>query len=112
MFYTFRYAENKDRSNEPWVIRQCGVYQKLDFQNKKSLFILINAVPNSEAHRRVLQSLASDRCQVHSRSLWLHSVVHASYFANWRGYIAEYEKQLLPIVSGYQAFVGVIRLMR
>lgn len=31
--------------------------------------------------------------------LWLHGVVHASYFIYWREYIAEYEKRLLPIVS-------------
>jgi hypothetical protein len=31
--------------------------------------------------------------------LWLHGVIHASYFMNWRSYIASYENQLLPIVS-------------
>lgn len=31
--------------------------------------------------------------------LWLHGVIHASYFMYWREYIAEYEKRLLPIVS-------------
>lgn len=110
MFYTFRYAKHHSHPTEPWVVRQCGVYQKLDFQTKKSLFILINAEPNSEAHRRVMASLASDRYRMSSRSLWLHSIVHASYFPNWREYIAEYEKQLLPIVSEHQAKMGVIGL--
>jgi hypothetical protein len=99
MFYTFRYAEHKGHPNEPWVIRQAGVYQKFDFRNRSSLFILVNAVPNSAAHRRLMQSFSSHQLQMQSSPLWLHGVIHASYFARWREYIAEYEKRLLLIVS-------------
>jgi hypothetical protein len=99
MYYTFRYAEFKGHPNEPWVIRQAGVYQKLNIRNMSSLYILVNAVPNSAAHRRVMQSFSDQQLQLQSSPLWLHGVIHASYFALWREYIAEYEKRLLPIVS-------------
>lgn len=99
MFYTFRYAEEKGHPNEPWVIRQAGVYHKLDVANKASLYILISAAPHSTAHRRVIQCFSDHWVQMQTNPLWLHGVIHASYFTNWRRYIAEYERRLLPIVS-------------
>ncbi|KAF2027484.1 hypothetical protein EK21DRAFT_102554 [Setomelanomma holmii] len=98
-FYTFRYAEFKGLVNEPWVIRQAGVYHKYDVQDNTSLYVLLNAVPNSAAYRRVLECFSSHQAQMKSSPLWLHCVIHASYFMNWRDYIDEYEKRLLPIVS-------------
>lgn len=98
MFYTFRYGEFKGHPNEPWVIRQAGVYQKIDIRQKTSLFILINAIPGSEAHHRVLQSFANHQVQMQTNPLWIHEVVQGSYFSRWREYIAEYEKRLLQIV--------------
>jgi hypothetical protein len=99
MFYSFRYAEEKGHPNEPWVIRQAGVYQKLDIVKKASLYILVNAAPHSLAHRRVMQCFSEKLVKMQASPLWLHGVIHASYFMNWRGYIAAYEKRLLPIVS-------------
>lgn len=98
MFYTFRYAEYKGLPNEPWVIRQTGVYQKYNLRTKTSLYILLNAVPDSAAYQRVLKSFSNHQVQLRLSPLWLHAVIHASYFMSWRGYIAEYEKRLLPIV--------------
>jgi hypothetical protein len=98
MFYTFRYGEFKGHLNEPWVIRQAGVYQKIDIQQKTSLFILVNAVPDSDAYRRAMQSFANHQVQMQLDPLWIHEVVQASYFMRWREYIAEYEKWLLQIV--------------
>jgi hypothetical protein len=99
MFYTFRYAEEKGHENEPWVIRQAGVYQKLDIANQASLYILISAASHSVAHSRVMQCFSEHLDQMQASPLWLHGVIHASYFMNWRSYIAAYEKRLLPIVS-------------
>jgi hypothetical protein len=115
IFYTFRYAEFKGHPNEPWVIRQAGVYQKFDVQNKSSLYILVNAVPNSAAHNRAMQSFADHQLQIKLSPLWLHGVIHASYFASWREYIAEYEKRLLPIVSldnSIRKRYGVLKISR
>ncbi|KAH8702725.1 hypothetical protein GQ44DRAFT_631370 [Phaeosphaeriaceae sp. PMI808] len=99
MFYTFRYAEYKGHPNEPWVIRQVGVYHKYDVKKKTSLYILVNAVPDSVAYQRVLESLTSYQTTMRVNPLWLHGVIHASYFMRWREYIAEYEKRLLPIAD-------------
>jgi hypothetical protein len=99
MFYTFRYAEYKGNPNEPWVIRQIGVYHKYDVQKRTSLYVLVNAVPNSAAFRRVLASFSNHRAEMRTDPLRFHVIVHASYFMSWRDYISEYEKLLLPIVS-------------
>lgn len=98
MFYTFRYAEYKGHLNEPWVIRQAGIYHKLNFQQKTSLYILVNATPNSAAFERVIRFLSDRRAEIRTDPLRLHAVVQNSYFMSWRDYIAEYEKRLLPIV--------------
>ncbi|PSN67176.1 hypothetical protein BS50DRAFT_494669 [Corynespora cassiicola Philippines] len=98
-FYTFRYAEYKGLPSEPWVIRQAGVYQKIDLQTKQSLVILVSAVPDSAAHMRVLECLESHQKQMEQNPLWVHGVIHASYSMRWREYIAEYEKRLLPIAD-------------
>lgn len=76
-----------------------GVYQKFDLKDKTSLFILVNAVPNSSAFARVLESFSNHQPEIRSNPLWVHSVIQASYFMRWREYIAEYESRLLPIVS-------------
>jgi hypothetical protein len=98
MFYTFRYAEYKGHPNEPWVVRQSGFYHQYNAKSKTSLFILLNAVPDSVAHKRMLECLKNGQRRMEEDPLWLHSILHASYSVRWREYIAEYEKRLLPIV--------------
>lgn len=61
--------------------------------------MLMSAAPQSVAYRRVVQCFSDYPSQMQMDPLWLHGAIHASYFMNWRGYIAEYEKRLLPIVS-------------
>lgn len=91
------------------MIRQVGVYHKFDIQKKASLYILVNAAPDSAAYRRVLESFSNHQYLLQSSPLWLHGVIHASYFMRWREYIAEYEKRLLPLVSLNQG--GVTELI-
>jgi hypothetical protein len=84
------------------VIRQTGVYHKLDLDSKTSLVILVNAVPNSVAHRRVIESFSSHQQQMQLSPLWLHNVIHASYLMKWWEYVADYEKRLLQIVGSHR----------
>jgi hypothetical protein len=98
MFYTFRYAEHKGLPTEPWVIRQVGVYHKFDFQTKQSLIILLSAAPDSKAYDRVLRTISNEFQKIEQRPLYLHEVVHSSYFAYWKDYLGAYERILLPIV--------------
>ena len=98
MFYAFRYPEFKGKHNEPWVIRQTGIYQQYDVQSKTSVWILINPMPDSVAEQRVLTCLSSCQAEIFRNPLYLHSVIHASYTGNWRQYMAAYESILLPIV--------------
>jgi hypothetical protein len=99
MFYTFRYPEFKGRTNEPWVIRQMGVYQKLNFKSKQSLWIIVNAAPETLAENRVLSCLQQEQAQISKNPLWLHAVIHQSYMMQWREYLKSFEAIVLPIVS-------------
>ncbi|KAF2473418.1 uncharacterized protein BDR25DRAFT_282954 [Lindgomyces ingoldianus] len=99
MFYTFRYAEYKGHPNEPYVIRQTGVYQKFHLKEKTCLWILVNPVPDSAAHRRVVDAFLNYQKEMEQNPLWLHCVVLASYFPRWREYLAAYEKRLLPLAD-------------
>lgn len=99
IFYTFRYAEYKGHPNEPYVIRQTGVYQKFDLKEKTCLWVLINPTPDSAAHRRVVDGFLNYQTEMEQNPLWLHSVIHASYYPRWREYLAAYEKMLLPLAD-------------
>jgi hypothetical protein len=99
-FYTFRYAEHReDLPNEPWVVRQAGVYQKCDLGTKTLIILLINATPQSLAHGRVVSLLSQSQLDLRTNPLLVHNVIHATYFKRWRDYLAEYERRLLPLVS-------------
>jgi len=99
IFYTFRYPQFKGNQNEPWVLRQTGVYHRYDIHSKSSLWILINPIPDSAAEQRVTKCLYNHQDKISRNPLWLHSIIHASYFGNWRQYLAAYERLLLPIVG-------------
>jgi hypothetical protein len=99
MFYTFRYPEFKGRTNEPWVIRQMGVYQKVNFKTKQSLWVLVNAAPETLAENRVLSCLQHEQVQLSKNILWLHTVIHQTYMMRWREYFKSFEAIVLPIVS-------------
>ena len=98
MFYTFRYANPKSLTNEPWVNRQVGVYHKFDIETRQSLIILLSAVPDSKAYDRVLRTISNEFHKIEQRPLYLHEVVNRSYFAYWKDYLGAYERILLPIV--------------
>ena len=99
IFYTYRYAQFKNDPIEPWVIRQTGIYHQFNSLTKQNLWILINPMESSLAEQRLISCLNNHQTEIDQNPLWLHSVIHTSYFANWRRYLAAWEKILLPIVS-------------
>ena len=99
IFYTFRYAVYKGHPNEPYVIRQTGIYQKFNLKEKTCLWVLVNPVPDSAAHHRVVDAFLNYQKEMEQNPLWLHYVIQASYFPRWREYLAAYEKRLLPLAD-------------
>ncbi|PVH93815.1 hypothetical protein DM02DRAFT_732892 [Periconia macrospinosa] len=99
IFYTFRYAEYKGHPNEPYVVRQTGVYQSFNNKEKTTLWILVSPVPNSAAHRRMVDAFLNYQKEMEQNPLWLHCVIQSSYFPHWREYLAAYEKRLLPLAD-------------
>lgn len=76
-----------------------GVYQKLNVKTKQSLWILVNAAPETLAENRVWRCLQDEKAQINKNPLWLHTVIHQSYMMQWREYLKAFEAILLPIVS-------------
>ncbi|KAK5701062.1 hypothetical protein LTR97_005581 [Elasticomyces elasticus] len=58
--YGFKYPESNGRSDggEQWSLRQGAIYHQYHIVEQRSVWIVINARPNSEALQRVSQHLA------------------------------------------------------
>lgn len=73
IFYTFRYPEFKGHKNQPWVIRQMGIYHRFNkipqsspvsnTHPQSALWILFNPRPQSAAQQRVLACLQQHQHQ-------------------------------------------------
>ena len=94
--YTIRYPQFKESQNK-WAIRQSAVYHCYNTHTGQSVFILFSPMPNSLAERKARQYLDGGHA-VMNNPFWLHEVVFSSYFPAWRQYIANLERQFLPIV--------------
>lgn len=87
------------------------MYQKYDATQDQSVVFLINAVPNSIAHRRAIECLSKHQSELVCNPLAIHNAIHAAYFMRWRDYLAEYERRLLTIVSMSFALVWCVEIL-
>jgi hypothetical protein len=93
-----KYPEYKE-SEEKWVIRQTGVYQRYNTDTHKGLFILLSPTPSSKAHHKAEEWLRNYRQDAEPEPFWLHNIVASTYFPAWRQYIVALELEFLPIVN-------------
>ncbi|TDZ34983.1 hypothetical protein C8035_v010170 [Colletotrichum spinosum] len=94
--YSIRYPEFKTEGDK-WVLRQTGVYQRINLKTRQSFFILFNPMPNSKVSQAAEDWLLKKSQDVEYDPLWLHRIVLESYLPSWRSYIASLEKQFLPM---------------
>ncbi|KAH0439447.1 hypothetical protein CcaCcLH18_02924 [Colletotrichum camelliae] len=94
--YTIRYPEFKAESNK-WVIRQTGVYHRINFKTSQSLCVLINPMPGANANQKAQDWLFDHSRDTDFDPVWLHRVLHETYLPSWRSYIAHFERQFLPM---------------
>jgi hypothetical protein len=101
--YSFKYAFQKVESDKPesWSMRQTGVYQKYDIKSKHSTWIFMNPTKECLFQKRLMQLLLSpSHCaKLKDHPLLIHSILFATFFPNWRDYLAVYETRVLTVVS-------------
>lgn len=103
MAFVLKYPEHNGRSDgaDPWSIRQTCVYQSFDTLTRASLWILLNPRRNSAADIRIKGLLDTPKgsLNLHQQPPLIGMVVLSTYFANWRTYMAFYEKEELRMVD-------------
>lgn len=103
IMYTIRYPEYKegeDGEEGEWVIRQSGIYQRLNTVTHQNLIILLSPNNKSVADTAIQDLLLKQGHGLRDQGpLWAHQMLLSSYLPAWRRYIAAQERELLPIVS-------------
>ncbi len=103
MAFVFKYPEHNGRSDgaDPWSIRQTCVYQCFDSSTSTSLWMLLNPRQNTAADARIkcLLNAPESSPHLHQQPPLIGLVILSTYFANWRTYMAFYEKEELRMVD-------------
>lgn len=89
------------------MIRQTGVYQKLDYETGKVTYIVISPTKESRFVKRIqkLMQSSESRAALRCSPELLHKSLITTYMANWQGYLAALEGRLLDIVQLDTPFV-------
>ncbi|KAI3526961.1 hypothetical protein CSPX01_17350 [Colletotrichum filicis] len=98
ILYSIRYPEFKETQQE-WVIRQTGVYQKVNLMTSQNLVILFNPSPNTSAQKHAESWIPTHEKDIRLHPLWIHNILLGTYLPNWRLYSAHLEKRFLPIAN-------------
>lgn len=100
--YILRFPEEKDPTNdgEPWSIRQYAFYHQLRLSDKRSIFVLIGPMEDSDAAvglEEWMRQRASDG-QARERTFEVNEVL-LTHLHNWRLYTRYYEGLIDDFVS-------------
>lgn len=82
------------------MLRQSGIFHRLNTETSQSLFVLLNPEANSKLHAQAQDFLrAYDQEDGPVDPFWLHKMLYSTYMPSWRQYIAWLERKFLPTVS-------------
>lgn len=99
-----KYPEDNGRGEgaDPWSIRQTGVYQRFESETRTSLWILLQPKQQTAADSRIKNLLIAntkgDSFELEEQPPLVGLITLSTYFANWRAYMAYYEKEELTLV--------------
>lgn len=101
--YQLRYVEpNNHAQGENWSERQIGVYHRFSLAPKaKGVMILLHAMLDSKAQRRLDETFSAGRYNENSNSapLRLHALIFTAYMDNWRWYMDDLGGRYLRLVG-------------
>ncbi|KAG2419116.1 hypothetical protein HFD88_002220 [Aspergillus terreus] len=99
--YVFKYAFQKPTEDgvSSWVLRTTGVYQKYDQKTKSSTWIFMHPTTDCPFQRRLTDALVStdQYARLMEHPLLMHNILFATYFPNWRDYLAYNQARVLPV---------------
>ncbi|PQE23801.1 Mg2+ transporter -like Zinc transport protein [Rutstroemia sp. NJR-2017a BBW] len=123
--YNLRYIDRNGKSQNPWSLRQMGIYEQYDLVNQRSRWILLH--PSENACRR-LEELLEQRCDTDSDAedidnIALHAAIMITASRLWGDYLDDQSELLRAFVStnhsrdklwdirGYLRFHNEIRII-
>lgn len=95
--FVFRYAQQTDRKGaEPWSIRQCALYHQIRPSDKRSIYILINPYPQTEAETTLTHWLRNiaDTGRYQRQLMRPAAMLLAPRLGAWRDYMRHYEEEI------------------
>lgn len=96
-----RYMDRHGRkAATPWSLRQTAVYQRLDFQSRKSTWVILQ--PPANTYQRLKNELGRQKQTeviMSSNPMQLHLLFLSCTTANWKEYLSDLNKQLVELVS-------------
>jgi hypothetical protein len=101
--YGFKYPEMNGRSDggERWSVRQTAIYHQHNLQDQRSVWIILNARPQSLASTTVERFLkapdAANECI--QNPFTIDELLMTSHLRMWTPYIRSYERTIIDVVS-------------
>ncbi|KAF3919190.1 hypothetical protein AA313_de0210253 [Arthrobotrys entomopaga] len=90
--YNIKYVARHNRSlKDPFVVRQTGVYQKFDPQDKTTTWILIHAATGLKERLRPIFGKFNRKSKDFALQIEMHLIILNYYGENWRPYITDLE---------------------
>ncbi|KAK1496664.1 hypothetical protein CTAM01_08302 [Colletotrichum tamarilloi] len=96
--YTMRYPELKPIQND-WVMRQSGIYHKLDATKSQNTYVLLSPSPDSKLKKQAEHDLFNCYQTIENNPFWLHIMFQELCLPNWRSYNASLERKFLPMAD-------------
>jgi hypothetical protein len=100
--YVFKYAERRvGDGDEPWSIRQTGIYHRQSAAVPDSVFVVLHPLYTSCADVRLRESLGdkSSRESLIPQPNDIHILMMTTYLSSWRDYLLYFEDGVQKLVS-------------
>ncbi|KAK4912284.1 hypothetical protein LTR49_019285 [Elasticomyces elasticus] len=99
--YGFKYPESNGRSDggEQWSLRQGAIYHQYHVVEQRSVWIVINARPNSEALQRVSQHLAKIQSIAQSKQFpfAIDELILPAHLRMCKAYLRSHERTIIQL---------------
>lgn len=102
--FNVRYIVRHGRcASTPWSLRQTAVYQKLNFQDYKSIWMILQ--PPTNTYGRVMATLEkhqNEQCEISTNPMQFHLFFLLGTIANWKEYLSDLNDELMELVSAFE----------
>ena len=98
--YNIRYIDRNGRQDEdPWSLRQIGVYERYSFEKQSSVWFLLQ--PSAHVCQRLkddLQMKSSSTSASTDQTLLLHALIQFTASRHWMDYVDDLRLQIEKLV--------------